>query len=211
MKKNYILLILASVYSFGHLSLKAQPVVEVNPRIVDYGDIPRDSDPFRYVTVRNIGNGNLRIINALGSCGCLVPTWNPNDIPPGDSSIITLRYDTHRTGPINKTVTVTFNTPENVVISVKGNVQETMGNGTTETDKTRVYPNAGSGTFFIEIEKDTWLPDAGIVVTNSLGKILTSLPMVGYSQSLTLDQPPGVYYITILNNKKMVTKKVIII
>lgn len=211
MKKHYIFLILSSVLSFVNFSLKAQPVVELNPPIVNYGDILRDSDPFRYVTVRNIGNANLKILGANGSCGCLVPTWETDDIPPGDSSIITLRYDTHRLGAINKTITVKFNTPDNVVISVKGTVHETLGSVTTEADKTRVYPTVGSGTFFIEVEKDLWRPDAGIVVTNSLGKILTTQPMAGYSQSLTLDQPPGVYYITILNNKKTVTKKVIII
>lgn len=76
---------------------------------VDFGTIENGSDPLRTITFTNTGTEPLVIKNARGSCGCTVPTWDKNPIAPGQSSTIEIRYDTKRTGPINKTVTITTN------------------------------------------------------------------------------------------------------
>lgn len=91
---------------------------------VDFGNIEQDSDPFRVAKFTNNGTEPLLIKSANGSCGCTVPTWPQTPILPGESGEIKVRYDTHRTGAINKTVTVNTNIEgKSFVLSVKGDIK----------------------------------------------------------------------------------------
>ncbi|MDX1476061.1 MAG: DUF1573 domain-containing protein [Saprospiraceae bacterium] len=85
------------------------PKLTLDKSTVDYGEIEHGSDPLRVVSFTNTGNAPLIISNAKGSCGCTVPTWPREPIAPGESAEIEIRYDTKRTGPINKTVRLTTN------------------------------------------------------------------------------------------------------
>jgi hypothetical protein len=90
---------------------------------VDYGTIENGSEPLRVVNFTNTGTEPLVIKNARGSCGCTVPTWPKEPIAPGQSSTIEIRYDTKRTGKINKSVTITTNEgPDSHVLQVVGNI-----------------------------------------------------------------------------------------
>ncbi|MFN8339429.1 MAG: DUF1573 domain-containing protein [Saprospiraceae bacterium] len=90
---------------------------------VDYGTIENGSEPLRVVKFTNTGTEPLVIKNARGSCGCTVPTWTKEPIAPGQSSTLEIRYDTKRTGAINKSVTITTNEgPDNHVLQVIGTV-----------------------------------------------------------------------------------------
>lgn len=74
----------------------------------DYGQISKGANgecEFRFV---NKGKEPVNIINAVGSCGCTVPTYPKAPIAPGQSEVIKVKYDTQRVGPINKQVTVTI-------------------------------------------------------------------------------------------------------
>lgn len=90
---------------------------------VDYGTIENGSEPLRYIKFTNTGTDPLIVKNARGSCGCTVPTWPKDPIAPGQSASMEVRYDTKRTGPINKSITITTNEgPDNHVIQVIGTV-----------------------------------------------------------------------------------------
>lgn len=90
---------------------------------VDYGTIENGGEPLRLIKFTNTGTEPLVIQNARGSCGCTVPTWPKEPIAPGQSSSMEVRYDTKRTGPINKSITITTNEgPDNHVIQVIGTV-----------------------------------------------------------------------------------------
>jgi hypothetical protein len=76
-------------------------------------------------TFKNTGNADLVITDARGSCGCTVPTYPENAIPPGGSGEISVQFDSNkRSGDQNKTVTLTANTsPTEFVLSLKGFVK----------------------------------------------------------------------------------------
>ncbi len=98
--------------------------IEFDKEIHDYGKIKNGGDPFCSFTFKNTGNEPLIISNAKGSCGCTVPTWPKEPIAPGATGSIKVKYDTKRTGPINKSVTITsnaVNTPTKV-LRIKGEV-----------------------------------------------------------------------------------------
>lgn len=85
------------------------PVMELESKVVEYGTIEKDSDPYREISFTNTGSEPLIIENAKGSCGCTVPTWPKEPVMPGESSSIKIRYSTNRIGKINKTVQITTN------------------------------------------------------------------------------------------------------
>ena len=109
------------------------PKIAFEKDFVDYGDVDYGSNRERVWTFKNTGKEPLMIVNAVGSCGCTVPSFPKEPIMPGKTAEIKINYDTNRPGPIAKTVTVTTNEPEGsnqVVIKVKGNIKPAPENGT---------------------------------------------------------------------------------
>jgi hypothetical protein len=98
--------------------------IEFKSETIDYGTIENKSDGNREFHFTNTGNTPLVITNAKGSCGCTVPTWPKEAIAPGESSVIKVHYDTKRTGPFTKTITLTSNAVNapTKVIKIKGTV-----------------------------------------------------------------------------------------
>ena len=92
---------------------------------IDYGTVAADSDGKREFVFTNNGNKPLIITNAVGSCGCTVPTFPKEPIAPGAKGVIGVKYATDRAGqPFTKTVTVTSNAEgqPTKVLTIKGNV-----------------------------------------------------------------------------------------
>ncbi len=92
---------------------------------IDYGTIPANSDGKREFVFTNNGNKPLIITNALGSCGCTVPTYSKEPIAPGAKGVISVKYDTARAGqPFTKTVTVMSNATgmPSKVLTIKGTI-----------------------------------------------------------------------------------------
>tara|TARA_B110001450_G_scaffold55099_1_gene51653 strand:+ start:1155 stop:1664 length:510 start_codon:yes stop_codon:yes gene_type:complete len=75
----------------------------------DYGQIEKSANGECIFVFTNTGNKPLKISNAKGSCGCTVPQWPREEIAPGATGEIKVRYDTKRVGVINKSVTIQSN------------------------------------------------------------------------------------------------------
>lgn len=92
--------------------------------IIDYGTIAQNAEGKRQFIFTNNGNKPLIITNAVGSCGCTVPTTPKEPIAPGQKGIIGVKYDTNRVGPFSKNVTVTSNAEgqPSKVLTIKGTV-----------------------------------------------------------------------------------------
>lgn len=80
------------------------------------------SHAFRF---SNIGNNDLVIASASGSCGCTVPEWPKEPIKPGQSGVINVVFDSERrAGKAEKSVTVYANTePSKHMIYLSGFVK----------------------------------------------------------------------------------------
>lgn len=94
-----------AVYDFGH---------------VDEGEIVKHNYRFK-----NTGGEPLIISNCKGSCGCTVPTWPKEPIPPGGEADIKVEFNSKgKPGPQSKRVTVTANTtPTETFLEIKGEVK----------------------------------------------------------------------------------------
>jgi hypothetical protein len=117
----------------------AQAKIEFKTDIIDYGEIAKGSDGVRVFEFTNTGDAPLIISNVKSSCGCTVPSKPDGPVAPGESSIIEVKYDTKRVGPIRKTVTVYSNADQPIVsLKIKGKVLSTGGdNGKSVLEKTK--------------------------------------------------------------------------
>ena len=101
------------------------PMISLDKEVHDYGTIEQGANGTCEFMVTNTGDQPLIITNCKGSCGCTVPKCDTAPVKPGEKTIITVKYDTKRVGPINKSVTISsnaVNAPEKVV-RIKGTVE----------------------------------------------------------------------------------------
>lgn len=72
----------------------------------------------------NTGKENLIIQNALGSCGCTVPSYPKEPLAPGKTAEMVVEFDSNgKEGEQTKTVTVEANTePRQTVLTIKSTV-----------------------------------------------------------------------------------------
>lgn len=88
--------------------------------VADEGEVVKHTFKFT-----NVGKDPLLINNAKGSCGCTVPTWPKEAIPPGGIGEIRVEFNTKgKPGMQSKRVTVTANTnPTETFLEIKGEVR----------------------------------------------------------------------------------------
>ena len=88
--------------------------------VVDEGEVVTHIYKFK-----NTGSEPLIISNAKGSCGCTVPTWPKEPVPPGGSGELKVEFNSKgKPGPQSKRVTVTANTtPTETYLEISGEVR----------------------------------------------------------------------------------------
>ncbi len=91
---------------------------------VNEGDVVEHT--FRFT---NTGKIPLTILKCRSSCGCTVPEWPEEPIPPGGTGEIKAKFDTEgKMKEQKKTITVTANTyPNETKIMLKGMVTPVKG------------------------------------------------------------------------------------
>jgi hypothetical protein len=99
--------------------------IGIDKDVHDYGTITQGDDGGCIFKITNTGKEPLIISLCKGSCGCTVPVCPQEPIAPGATADISVKYNTNRVGPINKSVTITSNAggEPRKVIRIKGNVK----------------------------------------------------------------------------------------
>ena len=90
----------------------------------NFGEINQGESPEFTFLFKNNGNEPMIISNAKGSCGCTVPVWPKEPIPPGETGEISVKFNSkNKQGAQNKTVTLTANTtPPTTKLRVTGQI-----------------------------------------------------------------------------------------
>lgn len=103
---------------------EALPEFEFVEEAYDFGEVSQGEKVTKVFTFRNIGNADLLIADAKGSCGCTVPEFPKEPIAPGEEGIIKVVFDSNgKKGVVHNTVTLIANTvPNTKVLAIKGNV-----------------------------------------------------------------------------------------
>lgn len=95
----------------------------------DFGTISQDSENTKVFSFTNTGTEPLIIENAKGSCGCTVPEYPKEPIPPGEKGEIKVVYKPGKQkNQQTKNVTITANTvPEKSILTIRANVEPVAG------------------------------------------------------------------------------------
>ncbi len=101
------------------------PNILIDKDVHDYGTINQGDNGECVFIVTNTGNQPLILSLCKGTCGCTVPVCPKEPIAPGDKKEITVKYNTTRVGPINKSVIITSNAVNepSKTIRISGNVK----------------------------------------------------------------------------------------
>ena len=90
----------------------------------DFGTVQDGEKVSHVYNFKNTGTEPLILSNARGSCGCTVPDWPREPIPPGGTGNIRVDFDSkNKTGKRSQKVTITANTnPPQTFIYLNGEV-----------------------------------------------------------------------------------------
>ncbi len=101
-----------------------EPNLSVEQDTYDFGQVDQFEHTECVIVVTNTGDQPLIISKCQKSCGCTIPQCDPTPIEPGQTSEITIKYDSGRVGPFNKSITVHSNDPDEPkkVLRIKGEV-----------------------------------------------------------------------------------------
>lgn len=90
----------------------------------DFGTITQGESVSFAFHFTNVGDADLVIRAAQGSCGCTVPEYPKDPVKPGDDGLINVTFNSEgKEGQQHKTVTLISNTiPNTYIIAIKANV-----------------------------------------------------------------------------------------
>lgn len=121
----YFLIITLGVFTL--VSAQARMItatIEWVEHVHDFGKIPHAKETSYNFVFKNPGMIPLVIDKVESSCGCTVPTYPKEPIPPGGEGKIKVVYNAEDKGYFSKEITVYTNTQEKVTkLQIKGIVE----------------------------------------------------------------------------------------
>ena len=91
----------------------------------NFGEIEKGTPVEHLFNFTNNGDVPLIISKVKASCGCTVANYTKVPIAPGEKGFVSARYNAAKVGVFSKTVTVSANTGDEVIVlTLKGEVKE---------------------------------------------------------------------------------------
>lgn len=115
------------------------PNIVCEQPIHDFKERVMGEDTTHIFKIKNTGKSVLKIERAQASCGCTVPSGYANEVAPGGSTEITVKYDNkNRPGAFHKVVTVYSNDPDQpqFQLTIQGTIKTEI-----KADPMNVYLN----------------------------------------------------------------------
>jgi hypothetical protein len=99
--------------------------VAFDKEVHNFGEIKQGEIVSTTFTIKNVGDNDLYVLEAHGSCGCTVPEVTKEAIEPGESAPIHVKFDSNgKSGEVTKSVMITCNTAKIVeTINIKASIK----------------------------------------------------------------------------------------
>jgi hypothetical protein len=109
----------------GTIDSSFLPVMTFPEAVFDFGEVLEGDKVTHLFSFTNTGTAPLLINEAKSSCGCTVPEWPRQPIPPDSTGTITVTFNTAgKPGSQSKQVTIFANTfPNEHKLTVRGIVK----------------------------------------------------------------------------------------
>ena len=101
---------------------KKKDAITFKTLTIERNDIPYGADETFSFEFKNTGKEPIIVSNVQTSCGCTKAKSPEAPVAPKKSAEIAVKYDTKRVGAFTKTITVTTNVGEPIVLTIKGTV-----------------------------------------------------------------------------------------
>ena len=124
--RQLIFLVFSFILSGSILFAQEKTKISVDKANHDFGVIKEEGGDVEHVfVVKNAGKIPLVIDRITTSCGCTLPEWSKDPVPPGGTKEIKIWYDPEgRPGGFYKTISVYSNAdPRRFVMTIKGEVE----------------------------------------------------------------------------------------
>ncbi len=104
---------------------KKIPIFKFYEETFDFGHIKEGQKVHHTFKFKNVGNADLVISNAHGSCGCTIPEYASKPVAPNEEGSIEVTFNSQgKLGANHKTVTLIANTiPNTKILSITGDVK----------------------------------------------------------------------------------------
>lgn len=111
----------------GDPATVALPQLQFEKEEHDFGNITQGEKVEYDFKFKNTGDSDLIISSAKGSCGCTIPVWPKEPIPPGGEAVIKVSFNSEgRHGMVDKKITIISNAnPNTKVLKITGKIIET--------------------------------------------------------------------------------------
>ncbi len=86
---------------------------------IEYVNVPYGADTTFTFTFKNTGKEPIIVSNVQTSCGCTKAKSPEAPVAPKKSADIAVKFDTKRVGSHTKTITVTTNVSEPIILTIK--------------------------------------------------------------------------------------------
>ena len=129
--------------------------IKFENELYDFGEITQGEKVKFTYKFTNVGESDLVISSAKGSCGCTVPDWPRKPIAPGESAEIRVVFNSEgKNGKQHKKVSVIANTqPSTTVVALTGNIIKSAVEEMDEASGTDENVEPGQPTMSIEESK----------------------------------------------------------
>ena len=125
MKRIIVLTVLLSSFFLANAQVTTPPAedaLQLKETEHDFAKIPQGKPVYYSFEIVNTGKTELKLDNVQASCGCTTPEWSHEPIAPGGTAKIKVGYNAAAEGYFQKTITVTYNTNQSKIITIKGTV-----------------------------------------------------------------------------------------
>ena len=101
------------------------PEIKFSRTIYDFGKIFQGEVVGTSFVFTNTGSSSLLVLDASASCGCTVPRWSKEPVPPDGKGSLEVIFDSSgREGKQNKSITVRTNaSDQNIVLYITAEVE----------------------------------------------------------------------------------------
>jgi hypothetical protein len=114
--------LVAFVIAKAQTESAAPEVLSFKETEFNFGKIPQGKPVYHLFEITNKSDKPLKLDNVAASCGCTTPEWSREEIAPGATAIIKVGYNAAAEGHFEKPITITYNTNQNKVIKITGEV-----------------------------------------------------------------------------------------
>jgi len=103
---------------------EAMPKMKFEEDAFDFGEISQGEKVEHSFKFENMGDADLIISSAVGSCGCTVPSYPKEPVKPGEKAELLVVFNSNgKKGAQHKRITIVANTnPNKTVVAIMANV-----------------------------------------------------------------------------------------